>query len=200
MTVQLKHINFQVLVEALKGETECGDDYLVKELDNHTLLVVVDGLGHGREAAFAAKKAIETVKLNAHQPIEILFKLCNEALSMTRGAAMTIVTIDSDQTITYKAVGNVAGVYWHIEERAKLRQHSFLLDSGIVGSNSPTHISAKKINLTSGDIIILATDGIKAQFENTVPRWDTPDKIAHHMFTTYRNNNDDGLVLVVQLI
>ncbi|MBA2651373.1 MAG: SpoIIE family protein phosphatase [Tatlockia sp.] len=199
MTISLKQIQYDVIFEALEGETVCGDHYLIKELRDSTLLMVVDGLGHGPDAAHAAKTAIETVDAHAAKPIETLFELCHQALNQTRGAAITIVKLDLNYNMTYKAIGNVMGVHWHIDERSKLKQKSFLLEGGIVGYELPLSSTVREVSCQAGDTIIIATDGLKNQFETEPPRFETSDKIAEQLFSTYRNKKDDGLVLVARL-
>ena len=197
--IALKQIKYSVIAEALKGQVVCGDKYLVKESTDFTLLAVVDGLGHGEEAAIAAEAAIKTIDANVFEPIETIVKLCNEALLSTRGAAITIVKL-SGYKMTYKAIGNVSGVYWHIGERAKLKSQSFFLENGIVGNQLPGLIPLKEVVLGAGDTLILATDGIKKEFESSTPKWSSVNSLANDMFTTYRNKKDDGLILVAQLI
>jgi phosphoserine phosphatase RsbX len=200
MDICLKKIKYTVIVEALEGEVECGDQYLVKELNDGILLAVVDGLGHGEEAAFAAKKAIQTIDAHSNEPIETLFKLCNEALHDTRGAAITIAKISVKYKLSYMAVGNVIGVCWKMDEEAKFERESIFMEGGIVGTRLPLLRQVNEITMAPGNIFILATDGIKTQFEIEPPKLGTPEKIAEKIFTTYRNKNDDGLVLVVQLL
>jgi negative regulator of sigma-B (phosphoserine phosphatase) len=198
--IRLKQIKYDVIFEALEGETECGDQYLIKELADFTLLVVVDGLGHGEEASHAAKKAIETIDAHANEDIETLFKRCDAALGNTRGAAITLVKLDLNYTMKYVAIGNVMGVHWYIHQSSRLKQKSFFLVGGIVGSRSPSSIQVKEFTCGPGDTLILATDGIQNQFETEPPRFQSPDKIAQQIFSSYRNKKDDGLVLVAQLL
>lgn len=57
-----------------------------------------------------------------------------------------------------------------------------------------------EVTLAKGDRLILATDGIYPRFESEPPKFDTPANIAKQIFTHYRNEKDDGLVLVVELL
>lgn len=201
MGTHLSQINYEAISEALAGEMECGDQYLVKELADSTLLAVVDGLGHGKEAANAAKTAIATMDAYADESIETLFNLCHKALGSTRGGAITIVKVfTTGHIIQYKSVGNVIGVHWFIDENSKLKKDSFFLEGGIVGYRLPDSVHVKELIWQSGDTLILATDGIKKQFELEHPTWISPDKIAQKIFSDYRNYNDDGLVLVARLL
>jgi len=54
-------LDWGVAQVTLQGQTESGDSYLVSTFPNGMLVAVVDGLGHGGEAAAAAKAAIVTV-------------------------------------------------------------------------------------------------------------------------------------------
>ena len=50
------------------------------------LVAVVDGLGHGSEAADVAKTAVRSLERHASQPVISLLRQCHGALSGTRGA------------------------------------------------------------------------------------------------------------------
>lgn len=200
MTIHLKHVNYEVIFESLEGQIECGDQCFIKESDDNILLAVMDGLGHGEEAAYAAKIATQILDFNSNEPLETLVKLCNQALIKTRGVAMTILRTDSNYILTYIAIGNVLGVCWNRDNHAKLKKQLLFLHDGIVGFNLPSSIQTRKIAMGSGDVVILATDGINNQFELELPTMDTPKKIAEKIFNAYRNKKDDGLLLVAQLL
>jgi negative regulator of sigma-B (phosphoserine phosphatase) len=200
VTIHLKQMDYKVIYEPLVGEVECGDQYLVKELPDIILLAVVDGLGHGHDAAYAAETAIATIDANAHESIETIFNLCHTALSSTRGAAISIVQINSTQhSLKYKCVGNVIGTYWSIDENSRPSKNSFFLEGGVVGYRLPNSVPVKELISHSGDTLILATDGIKKQFELEPPTWGSAASIAQNIFSNYRNNKDDGLLLVARI-
>lgn len=193
-------VKYHVVSEALAAETECGDQYLVKEWNDSILIAVADGLGHGSEAAFAAKQAMKIIDAHANEPIERLVTICDQELKETRGIALTIARINNNYTLTYLAIGNVTGICWQQNELAKLSKHSLLLEGGVVGYQLPLSLKPKNFPIRSGDIFILATDGIKSQFEDAPPKLESTDKIAKLIFNSYRNENDDGLVLVAQFL
>jgi negative regulator of sigma-B (phosphoserine phosphatase) len=58
----------------LKGQDVSGDSYLIKPVPNGILMAVVDGLGHGYEAALFSKIAITTLDTYASEPITPLVK------------------------------------------------------------------------------------------------------------------------------
>src|SRR5256885_16832155 len=54
-------IEWGVAAAPLAGETESGDLHLVKPVGRGMLVAAVDGLGHGAEAAAAARTAVATL-------------------------------------------------------------------------------------------------------------------------------------------
>src|SRR2546428_13845346 len=82
-------IAWGVAGRTLPGQTVSGDLHLVKPLGDHVLLAAVDGLGHGKEAATAAKTALAVLAGHAEESLVALFKRCHEGLLRTRGVVMT---------------------------------------------------------------------------------------------------------------
>ena len=77
------------------GEHVCGDQSIAVGIDaSAALFGVLDGLGHGPEAARAAMAAVEALRDARGERLEVLVQLCHRVLSGTRGAAMTLARID----------------------------------------------------------------------------------------------------------
>ncbi len=197
MSLCLSQIKYEVISVALEGPVLCGNLFFVTELVDTTLIVVANGLGRGEEAFFAANKAIEIIEAHSHKSITELYELCNQALLETHGAAMTIAQLDSYYKLSYVALGNVAGACWHISSDVK--KQTFFLQPGLVGASRLPNLQINEIMMAPGDTIILATDGIKSQFDREPPKLKSPEKFAQYIFNTYRKNNEDALVLVAQL-
>lgn len=200
MTIQLTRIKYDVISEPLHGQIVCGDQYLIKECDDTILLAVIDGLGHGEEAYFAAKMTIKTLEEHCSEPLEALVILCNQSLLNMRGVAMTIGKIDLNNTFHYVGIGNISGLCWKRDENFRLIQQSLLTYNGIVGAHLPSSLQIQKINLSSGDVIILTTDGIKNKFEDETPTLILTEEIAKNIFNNYGSESDDKLVLVAKLL
>ena len=81
----------------MAGENESGDGWVVADTAGGTLIGVIDGLGHGHLAAVAAGQAASVLLENPAEPLNALFVLCHQALSSTRGAAITLGVIDHAQ-------------------------------------------------------------------------------------------------------
>ena len=64
---------------------ESGDSHVVRQLPEGVLAAVIDGVGHGNEAADAARIAGRTLNSSPHEDAVSLVWRCHEALKETRG-------------------------------------------------------------------------------------------------------------------
>ncbi len=148
----------------IPGQTESGDLYIVKETEKSILIGVVDGLGHGKEAAAAAKLAVEVLKNNANGSIINAVKLCHEKLKATRGTVMALVSINLlDETITWLSIGNVDGMILRANLEVNPVYENIIMRPGVIGYRLP-QIYASVAPISKGDIIILSTDGISEDY------------------------------------
>src|SRR5438552_14842308 len=79
-------IEWGVASLALPGEAESGDRHLVKPVGTGVLVAVVDGLGHGAEAASAAKAAVAALERHASESPVPLLERCHRALEDRKSA------------------------------------------------------------------------------------------------------------------
>ena len=176
------------------GESVCGDAYLVAATPGGAMVAVVDGLGHGPDAAGAAGLAVETLSRHAADPLDVLASRCHAALARTRGAALTVASFSSlDSAMTWFGVGNVDGVFLG----AKGKRETVFLRGGIVGHNLPpprvaTHSAAL------GDVLLMCTDGIRAGFAEGVDRSEPLPELADRILRLHSRTEDDALVLAVR--
>jgi phosphoserine phosphatase RsbX len=166
------------------------------------LVAVIDGLGHGREAARAAKLAHETVGEAASVDIVALTHRCHRALARTRGAAVALAYLStSASTLTWLGVGNVEGrlITGHQRTPTPAANASLRLRRGIVGHQLRA-IGTATLDIRRGDIIILATDGITPGFEEALDVSGSAQRIAERILTEHWTVADDGLVLVLRYL
>jgi hypothetical protein len=79
----------------LPGEHVSGDQPIAIGVDEDTALFgVIDGLGHGPEAALAAMRAVDALNGARAKRLEVLLQLCHRVLEGTRGVAMTLARVD----------------------------------------------------------------------------------------------------------
>jgi len=175
-----------------------GDQGLVAEFDNGALLVVVDGLGHGEKAAAAASIAIDVCDEYRDEPVEQLVQRCHTALRGTRGAAMSIASVNAPaNTLTWLGIGNVGAITVPFTRDERLRHiHS---TPGIVGYNLPA-LAPSSVDLHTGDLIVFATDGIAPDFPNALRPVGSARRIAERILTKHGKDTDDALVLVARYL
>ncbi len=180
----------------LPGRLESGDDHAVVAVADGWLVTVVDGLGHGSEAAVAGRRLIDVVTHHAEEPLAALLQRCHEQLRSTRGAAVTVAHIDSaHHTLTWFGVGNVEGVLRHATTTSApvyVTQRG-----GIVGYRLPA-LQPATLTLQDRDLLLLATDGIREGFaDHPVPDV-ALQALADDMLARYAKPDDDALILVAR--
>ena len=185
----------------LPGEAQCGDRHYVADVPEGTLIAVVDGIGHGDEAAFAAERAIEIIeRYGPIEPIEVLMQRCDNALRTTRGAAISIAHFSAEERmLNWLAIGNVAG---RVQRRAPVAQfphESLLLRPGVVGRR-PARAQPAAVRIGRGDVLIFATDGIDPDFVDSIDVEDHVEAIAETLLATHGKTNDDALAFVIRLL
>ena len=79
-----------VVCLALDGEEDCGDAWAVDVAAGRMTALLVDGLGHGPEAAAAALAAISVFRDAPDDPPELMLGAMHTALHDTRGAALSV--------------------------------------------------------------------------------------------------------------
>src|SRR2546428_301597 len=80
-------IEWGVATLALPGEAQSGDRHLVKQVGTSVLVAVVDGLGHGAEAATAAQAAVAALERHATDSPVPLIERCHRALKGRRNTS-----------------------------------------------------------------------------------------------------------------
>ncbi len=101
-------VEYGVAKYVLPGQGESGDHHLVCCNQRGVLIAVIDGIGHGEEAANASKTAGALLKSLADEPIISLVERCHEKLRGTRGIVLSLAFIEPEHgMMTWLGVGNV---------------------------------------------------------------------------------------------
>jgi len=163
---------------------------------------VVDGLGHGEEAAAAAKLAVTTLDQFSREPVAPLVQRCHEALVGTRGVVMSVAYFDPTRdTMTWVGLGNVEGVLVHENWAERSARTSLVTRGGIVGAQlDALPVRPWVIPVLPGDLLVFATDGIRSGFAEDISRRDTPQQIADLLLSRYGKGTDDALVLAARYL
>src|SRR5438034_854383 len=135
-TIRSPMAEYGVAKFVLPGEGESGDQHLVCCNENGILVAAIDGIGHGAEAANAAKAAITVLRNGVGEPIIPLVVTCHERLRATRGVVLSIASVDvSHGLMTWLGVGNVHGVLVRADKKST--QETLLLRGGVIGDHLP---------------------------------------------------------------
>src|SRR4051794_39742540 len=129
-------LEWAVAARTLAGQGESGDAGLVVSLADGALVAVIDGLGHGGEAATAASAAVRVLSAAAHGSTVDLARRCHAALHGTRGAVMTLACLDAARgTLEWLGIGDVEGVL--MRAAGPPARERVLQRGGVVGYQLP---------------------------------------------------------------
>jgi hypothetical protein len=175
------------------GELHCGDLAAAWTSPGLTTLLIVDGLGHGRDAEVAAMTAFDYTSRHHAEPIVDILAGCNDALRSTRGAAMGLAQIDERQSrMTYAGIGNTRAAVFGA--RTTRLSSSY----GIVGLDHKT-LAPEVVRLAAFDLIVLSTDGIREFFDIEAPGESTDldaGMLARRIVMDWGTERDDAAALV----
>lgn len=181
---------------ALQGEPESGDLHLVIPRAHGGLIAVIDGLGHGPEAAHAAREAAAILSANSSVPLADLFACCHEGLRHTRGVVMSLAAIDTQSSnLAWFGVGNVEAVLLREDVAHSRIQHAISVRGGVLGYRLPP-VRIGNVSLLPGDLLVMATDGVRSDFSSAIALDWEPQAIADWLMFNYATGADDALVLV----
>jgi len=179
-----------------EGEGRTGDVAVFAPCRRGGLVAVIDGLGHGGFAADAAEAAATVVRAQVDDPPHDLLEACHRALRHTRGAVMTLVWLDvASRSLEWTGVGNVEARL----VRSGTRPSSPVVLGGVLGMNLP-RARLTTVALEPGDTIVLATDGVAADFSEAVDSGRPAQEVAERVLERHAKGNDDALVAVVRFL
>jgi phosphoserine phosphatase RsbX len=191
-------VELGVASATLAGQSESGDRYVYQGFTDGALVALVDGIGHGPEAAVAAEAACAILNKHAGEPVIALAERCHSGLRSTRGAVMSLAAFDmKHHLLTWLGIGNVQGALRRFGVPADGTEELLLLHAGVVGSQLPA-LRASVLPVAPGDMLVLATDGVQSGFAPHVASWEAPRRAAQTILDRYNKRTDDALVLVAR--
>lgn len=168
-------------------------------------MAVVDGIGHGQEAAAAAELATHLIETNTGElSLNALINECHAKLRGTRGAVLGLGLLNAaEDTLTWAGVGDIDGLLLRRRLSSgppNLERHETLLTAaGVVGRQLP-RVPISTLRLDYGDLLVLATDGIRPGFEMNIRGGESTEQIARKILNDYALETDDALVLVARYL
>jgi anti-sigma regulatory factor (Ser/Thr protein kinase) len=178
------------------GEAVCGDDWALLSWRGRHALFLVDGLGHGPDAAQAARVAVETAAKGIQLSAVDLIASVHDALRPTRGAAAAVAMLEPGKELcTYCGIGNIA-----TSVRSNGATRSMVSHNGILG-HQVRKIQDFSYPFPRGALCIAHSDGVSA-------RWDLaaypgleqrhPSLVAAVLYRDHARERDDATIAAVR--
>lgn len=191
-------LNTAGLVSAKAGESESGDAWGIRSTSTIQTIVMADGLGHGPEAAKAARTAVEfNAASGPATPLELVQGI-HGSLRATRGAAIAVAQLDREQrTVMFAGLGNISAL---ICEPEKPSQHMVSMH-GTAGAAGQIRYRQFSYPWVPGAVLILHSDGIGTKWDcRNYPGLLNCDSalIAGVLYRDYCRGSDDASIVVVK--
>jgi phosphoserine phosphatase RsbX len=178
---------------ALAGQASSGDRGVVLTFPHGAMVAVIDGLGHGSEACEAADAAVKALATDPASPVDELVRRCHASMRRTRGAVMTVASF-APGSMTWVGVGNVEGL---LVRNTSIE--AVAMRGGIVGYQLP-HLVPRRLPVSHGDTLVLATDGIRHGFRAEVNTGRDPQVIADAILANWSKTTDDACVAIARYV
>ncbi|OGB23606.1 MAG: serine/threonine protein kinase [Burkholderiales bacterium RIFCSPLOWO2_02_FULL_57_36] len=190
------HLRCGTVCLPVAGEEECGDAWGIVNSAGEATILVVDGLGHGPNAAQASHAAVQVLHSRSGLRPAPLIEAMHQALRTTRGAAAAVAKLDSStETVSFAGIGNISASILDGDARKQLVSHN-----GIVGHNL-RKVQEFATPWPAGATCILCSDGIGTQWDlNNYPglRHCHPALIAGVLYRDFARSRDDATVVVAK--
>lgn len=179
------------------GEGECGDLYLIEPHADGLLVALIDGVGHGIEAAKVAQAATSILKCHAQEPVEELIEYCHAGLRGTRGVVMALASFNArTRSMTWTGVGNVEGKLF--SRGRSMAPLTLLSASGTLGQGQAIEVHPFEVPIDIGDTLILATDGVRSDFYLGLDIRQSPRQLADRILAHSALRKDDAMIVVAR--
>lgn len=187
-------LNIAAICLSAKEDDVTGDGYSVSG-DGRTV-AIIDGLGHGQEAAAATARAITAFQAHSGLPLPALLTELHEASRGTRGAAALLVRTGPGNVETC-GVGNTSGALL-----AEGKCQALLGGQpGTLGVRVP-HPQSARLPCAPGSLLVLHTDGIRTRWPASMDPEQLsqpPALLTALLAARSRRARDDSTVLTLRL-
>jgi anti-sigma regulatory factor (Ser/Thr protein kinase) len=188
-----------VVCVPIDGEETCGDGWSVRQDDDSASVMLVDGLGHGPNAAEAADTAAGVFRASAGRSPKETVGLIHEALRATRGAAVAVAEIHRDAsgaTVRLCGVGNTVSALVGAGPARALPSMN-----GTAGLSVPV-LQEFTQPWGAADLLVMHTDGITTRWRlDAYPelRAHDPGIVAGVIHRDFTRGRDDATVIALRL-
>jgi hypothetical protein len=195
----LAHARVAHLCVPLHADQPCGDATAALALDgspDDALLLMVDGLGHGPQAAHAAQRGVAAVAARKSLPLPRLMTELDDSLRDTRGAAVGLMRVRATPeggSLAFAGVGNTRALRWRGPSL-----HRLASQYGVVGGGLAQPVAVQVLDLAPGDWVLMFSDGLdeRLKLPAPLPEWQRdPGLLCAHLARHWRQGADDIGVL-----
>jgi negative regulator of sigma-B (phosphoserine phosphatase) len=174
------------------GEIANGDRAVFRTDDEQrALFAIIDGLGHGPDAAVASQAASDRLaEVSLQSSVLAIMEGLHEALKGSRGAAATVCVLRGDE-LEVCAVGNV-------ELRTFDLRVPLVFTAGIVGIRIAKYHTCRA-RFTGKGRLVLFSDGISLRTPLEDVRSMPPSAACAEVMRKYRRKEDDATVLIADV-
>jgi hypothetical protein len=158
--------------------------------------MVVDGLGHGPDAAAAAAAAVSSFIASCGYRLTERLQRVHDGLRSTRGAAAAVAEIDEVRMeLGYAGIGNISGRILTTETVQRL-----VSMNGTAGGPARS-LREFRHSFPAGSLLVMHSDGIKSRWDfDQYPGATRKDTaiIAALLFRDHSRGRDDATVVAVR--
>jgi anti-sigma regulatory factor (Ser/Thr protein kinase) len=177
------------------GDEVCGDAWAVEWRGGHCVILVADGLGHGPDAAVAARAAVNALRTHPELAPAALIEFAHGALRSTRGAALAVADLDLASEVRYAGIGNISCITLAPGGARHMVSHS-----GIVG-HEVRKIQEFVYSWSEDSLLVMHSDGLAThwnldQYPGLAGR--SPSLIAGVLYRDFARGRDDVTVVVAK--
>jgi len=184
-----------VVCVPLRGQNVCGDSWAVYQDAERAVIMLVDGLGHGPDAAEASGEAVKTFDRHSNLDVATILTNVHEALRSTRGAVVAAAEVElSTGKVQFSGVGNICSriVEWSTS------QH-------MVSLNGTAGLAAKfkvfDYDWARSGVLIMCSDGLTTHWRlSAFPGLIAahPSLIAGILYQNFYRGRDDVTVMAAR--
>jgi len=182
-------------VRPRRGEQLSGDSVVIRPLERGLFVAIVDVLGHGPEANELTHVIDAYLARYGSSDVSGVMTRLHQHLKGTRGAAAGLCAIDVvTGSIEYAGIGNTT------MRRFGKAESRLVSQDGVLGQNMRTP-RPQTLQLESGDLIILYTDGVSDRFtlaDYPAALSHTPKEVASNIVHRFGKDHDDATCVAVR--
>lgn len=185
---------FGVVALPIQGEEVCGDGWDIHVSDGTATVLLVDGLGHGPEAAAASAAARDCFRRQPDRPPAASLAAMHVAMQGSRGGAVAVAQVrPRDGRVSYAGVGNIAGTLV-----AAGRTRGLASQHGILGT-TVGRLQEFDHAWDRDTMLVMHSDGLLSRW-SLDPAEETRDPalIAGRLYQRFTRGRDDITVAVLQ--